>query len=314
MHNLIRYWNQNRKQIIRGVVIIVFIFIIIQLINLMMRKENEDQIANAIQNNTNNVTETKTESSNTLVSDKSAVTGQEISKQDLSNATDIIYSFITYCNNQDFENAYNLLTEECKQQMFSSVDVFKKAYYDNVFNGQKKNCTIENWVNDTYKVNIKEDMLSTGKATEYSKQDYMTIKKDGEAYKLNINNYIGYTKIDKTTTRDNISMQVVGKNTYKDDEEYTIKVTNSTDSTVQLDAVSSVKTLYLEDEKGAKYSYYNHELTDQMLTVEAGQTKEIKIKFYSSYVSTKNIKYIVFSNISLKNGQLSETLEFEANV
>ena len=51
-----------------------------------------------------------------------------------------------------------------------------------------------------------------------------------------------------------------------------------------------------------------------MLTVESGQTKEVTIKFYSSYVSTKNINYIVFSNIITNNGQLSGKLEFRASV
>ena len=51
-----------------------------------------------------------------------------------------------------------------------------------------------------------------------------------------------------------------------------------------------------------------------MITVSAGQTKEITIKFYSSYVSTKKIERIVFSNIMLKNGELGETVKFNANV
>ena len=207
-----------------------------------------------------------------------------------------------------------MITEECKKQMYNSLDIFKQSYYKNVFNGEKKNFTIENWVKDTYRVNITGDVLATGNVDEYSKQDYITVKQVNGEYKLNINNYIGYTEINKKTTEKNISMEVIGKNTYKDYETYTFNVTNNTGSVMQLDNISNTESLYIEDSKGVKYPYYNHELTTPMITVSAGQTKEITIKFYSSYVSTKKIERIVFSNIMLKNGELGETVKFNANV
>ena len=163
-------------------------------------------------------------------------------------------------------------------------------------------------------MNITGYVLATGNVDEYSKQDYITVKQVNGEYKLNINNYIGYTEINKKTTEKNISMEVIGKNTYKDYETYTFNVTNNTGSVMQLDNISNTESLYIEDSKGVKYPYYNHELTTPMITVSAGQTKEITIKFYSSYVSTKKIERIVFSNIMLKNGELGETVKFNANV
>lgn len=316
MHNLRRFWNQNKNQIIKVSGFIIFVFIIIQVFNGIAKNKNilKNQKSENNSNNTILNSDIKNESSKGLLSDQSSVTGKNIKKDQLKSATDTIYNFVTYCNKQDFENAYNLLTDECKKQQYSSVEIFKQTYYADVFKGQKKNCTIENWVGDTYKVNIKEDILATGKDTGYAKQDLMTIKNVDGQNKLNINNYIGYTDINKTTTKNNISIEVVGKNTYKDNEEYILKVTNNTTSVIQLDTVTSTKTLYLEDSNGMKYYYYNHELTDPILTIAVGQTKEINIKFYSTYVSTKSIKKIVFNNIISKNGQLSDILNFTANI
>ena len=277
--------------------------------NLWARKNNNSEIENRQQNTT-----IVNENNSGVISEKSAVTGKEVSKQQLDNETTAINKFMEYCNNQDFENAYNMITEECKKQMYNSLDIFKQSYYKNVFNGEKKNFTIENWVKDTYRVNITGDVLATGNVDEYSKQDYITVKQVNGEYKLNINNYIGYTEINKKTTEKNISMEVIGKNTYKDYETYTFNVTNNTGSVMQLDNISNTESLYIEDSKGVKYPYYNHELTTPMITVSAGQTKEITIKFYSSYVSTKKIERIVFSNIMLKNGELGETVKFNANV
>lgn len=313
MYKLIRFWHQNKNQIIKVLAVIVFIFLIIQVVNQVIRSQNKRKTEQFAKNKTE-IVNTNTESNKGLISEKSAVTGESISETQLKKATDIIYEFVNYCNDKDLEKAYNLLSDDCKQAMYNSLDSFKQAYYMNVFNGQRKNCTFENWVGNTYKVDLTEDILATGKDTGYSKQDYMTVKQiDGE-YKLNINNYIGHRDINETTTIDNITVQVLSKETYMDDEEYKIKVTNKTEDSLQLDTVSSVKTLYLEDSNGLQYPYYNHELTDQTLAVESGQTKELKIKFYSSYTSTKTINYMVFSNMIIKGEQLSKVIKFRAKV
>ena len=309
MHNLRRFFYQNKYQIFGAIGIITFIFIIIQLINFLVKKSDSDKLINKQQNTTSVV-----ENNQGVISEKSAVTGQEVSKTQLESETTAINKFMEYCNNQDFENAYNMITDDCKKQMYNSLDVFKKSYYKNVFNGEKKNFTLENWVKNTYRVNITGDVLATGKVDDYSKQDYITVIRADNEYKLNINNYIGYTKINKTTTEDNITIEVIGKNTYKDYETYTFNVTNNTGSIIQLDNISNTESLYIEDSKGVKYPYYNHELTTPMITVSLGEKKEITIKFYSSYVSTKKIERIVFSNIMLKNGELGERVKFNANV
>ena len=308
MHKLRRFFYQNKYQILRILGIIIFIIIIIQLMNLFARRNTNKKITEETVNTT------VTEPDKGLLSDKSAVTGQELSEKQLNNEVTVINNFIEYCNKQDFENAYKLLTEDCKNQMYSNLETFKQSYYKNVFNGEKKNFTIENWVKNTYRVNITGDILATGKDDDYSKQDYITVKQVDDEYKLNINNYIGYSSINKKTTKDNISVNVISKNTYKDYEEYTINVTNDTKNILQLDNISNIDTLYLEDSKGVKYPYYNHELTTQSITVQPGESKDVTIKFYSSYVSTKKIEHIVFSNIILKNGQLSERTELVANI
>lgn len=314
MHKLRKFFYDNKNKIIKIGAFIIFLFIILQLLNKLAQIKNKESIENVAASNTTNANNITQNDNKGLISNKSAVNGSEVSKENLKNATDTIYKFVDYCNKNEIEKAYNLITEECKQQMYPTLDAFKNAYYGDVFNGKQRTCTIENWVGDIYKVRMGEDILSTGKDTGYAKEDYITIKKVDNEYKLNINNYIGTTKIEKTTTKDNITMEVLNKNTYKDFEEYTIKVTNKTNGIIKLDTTTSTKTTYIEDSKGRQYSYYSNELTDETLTFQRGQTAEVTIKFYSPYISTKSIKAIVFSNIIFNDNQLSDTIEFRANV
>ena len=158
-------------------------------------------------------------------------------------------------------------------------------------------------------------MLATGKSNDgYSKQDYITVKEEDGEDKLNINNYIGHTDINKTTEKDEISMQVISKEAYMDYEEYKINVTNNKDQAIVLDGRSNVDSLYLEDSRGQKYSAYTHELTTPMLNLDAGSSRELTIKFYNRYGSNKTIEYIVFSDLLVSNYQGTERTEFKAEV
>ena len=314
MHNLKRFYDQNRKGIWMAIIIIASIFILLQLLNYFARKNNEKELSNSVNIEEININE-KTNTNVNLKSSTSAITGESVSSKNLNTATETIEKFINFCNEKNLDEAYNMLTEECKNQMYTSVDVFEQAYYNNVFNGEEKSCNIENWTGDIYKVNIVGDMLATGKSNNgYTKQDYITVKKEDNNYKLNINNYIGYKKIDKTTEKDGIEINIISKNTYMDNEQYTIKVINNSKNNISLDGLSNVKSLYLQDIKGAKYSAYVQELTEPTLKVQAGQTKEVTIKFYSNYVSNKNIEYIIFSDMIIYSGQGSEKIEFKAKV
>ena len=162
MYKLIRFFNQNKNQIIKIGVFIIFLFIILQLLNKLAQIKNKESIENLTVSNTSSTTQSDNKG---LISNKSAVNGGEVSKENLKNATDTIYEFVDYCNKQEIEKAYNLITEECKKQMYPTLDSFKNAYYGDVFNGKQRTCTIENWVNDIYKVRMGEDILATGKDT-----------------------------------------------------------------------------------------------------------------------------------------------------
>lgn len=305
--NIMRYYNQNRKKIWGIIIIIAFILLLLYLLNYMSTKEEEINIQN---NEVNIIT-----NSSRVTTNESVVTGEKVSSNQLKTQTEVIDEFISLCNERKLQEAYDLLGDDCKQQLYTSVEVFENAYYNDVFKGEYRTATVENWIDNTYKVRLVENLLATGKSNNgYAKQDYITVVKEGDEYKLNINKYVGYTEINKTTTQDDITVEVLGKNVFMDYEEYKIKVTNNTGKEISLNGGDDIKAVYIEDEKGSKHSFYSHEITEEMLSVQDAHTRELNIKFYSSYTSTKNIKYLVFSNVILYEGQLAEKKEIRANV
>ena len=299
MYKLIRFYNQNRRKIIKIILIIVFIIAIIQLLNYFSKRDNRSE--KSINNeNINNVIYGKE-----VISDKSAVTGDGVSEKQLKNASNIINKFLNYCNDGNLNEAYNILTDECKEEMYPTIEDFKKIYYDNTFSGEKKSYTIENWIGDTYQVNITEDSLATGKLNkDETKQDYITvIEKD----KININNYIGRKSLNKVTEIKNIKFTIQCVDTYMDYQTYNIQVENNTDNTVLLDTGDSTKSVYLLDSKKMKYYFYNNEIIKEKLKIQGKYKNTLKIKFNNSYSSSRTLKKIIFSNVILNYEEYSKT-------
>ncbi|MCF0125964.1 MAG: hypothetical protein HUJ68_09495 [Clostridia bacterium] len=133
MNKLIRIYNQNRKQIWKFIGIIAFLIIILQLLNWWVKKSNKDKLGNMSKNNNTIVSE----SSNNQIqisSQNSAINGNKIDNEVLNKETSIITNFLEECNNGKIESAYNMITEECKEELYPSISDFKIYYCGNFFN------------------------------------------------------------------------------------------------------------------------------------------------------------------------------------
>ena len=294
MYNLIRFFNQNRRKIIIIILFIVFLLGIIQLLNYFAKKENTA-------NNSKNESITENVAiKNEVVSSKSAISGANVSTKNLKRDTEVISKFVEYCNSKNVDGAYSLLTEECKEVMFPSIEDFNRVYYTHIFNNQTRSYTVENWIGNTYKVEYSNDILSTGKIdNDMGLLDYMTVVKSGEIYKLNINNYVGRSIPSKTTEIKDIAVTINSIDSYMDYEIYNLSVENKSDNTILLDTSDSTKSVYLQDTNDTKYYFYNNEVIQNRLKVQSKLKNTIEIKFMNPYTSGRTIKKLVFSNLVL---------------
>lgn len=318
MYNLIRFFNQNRRKIIIIILFIVFLLGIIQLLNYFAKKENMS---------TTSKNESITENSvikNEVVSQKSVISGTNISKKDLKKDTDVISEFIEYCNSKNIEGAYALLTDECKEVMFPSIEDFNRVYYEHIFNNQARSYTVENWISNTYKIEYSNDILSTGKIdNDIGLLDYITVVEVNGEYKLNINNYVGRSIPNKTTEIKDISITINSVDSYMDYEIYNLSVENRSNNTILLDTNDSTKSVYLQDTNDTKYYFYNNEVIQNRLKIQSKLKNTVEIKFMNPYTSGRTIKKLVFSKLVLNydeykqledKTQYSNFLVFNVNV
>lgn len=296
MHKIMRFYNQNRKAIWGFIIFVAFLIIILQLLNYFAKRDNEKNLnsVNNIKNNTVQYNDIN------LESEKSALSGEKISESQKEEIK-TIDKFFSYCNEENLQDAYNLLTEECKEEMYTTEETFKESYYKQILNGQKKNISVENWTDNIFKVRITDDYLSSGKYSAGNTiQDYITVEKDdNKEYKLNINGYIRRTNPNKEVEHKDIKIKAVEKNIYMDYTTYVFEITNNSYRTILLDELKNIDSMYIQDDNKVKYPSYTHELSLGELQINSGEKRKVKIKYYSKYSSAKRITNIVFSKVIL---------------
>ena len=300
MYRFIRWYNQNRKSFWITIGIIILIIGVIQLINYFYKVRGEEQLknpSNQIQNTVSNYNYNHVE----VDDSHSSLTGEKIS-EDQETEIGVIDNFINACNEKNLQGAYDLLTDECKEVMYPTLEDFEQAYYNQVFGNTRKNITVDNWIDNIYKLDINEDFLSTGKySKEDTIQDYITVEEVDNQYKLNINRYVGRKDIGKSKEDKNIRIEIEQTDIYMDYQIYKIKVTNNSENTILLDDGVDIEAMYIEDENGVQYTAYTHEINEGQLMVSPRETKELEIKYYSIYGSEKVIDKVVFSRMILNN-------------
>ena len=273
MYKLLRFYNQNRKKLWFIVAIVVFVLIIIQLLNNVAKQQNQEEIKQMKSN------ENKETILNNVASyDKQSeaiISGGNVSKNVKNTNGELLDKFFTYCVNHNPEKAYELLSTDIKNNMYQSEALFENLYYNSKFEG-----------------NV---------------EDYVTVIKEDDTYKLNISNYIGKNRIMSEVTKvkqnDSISMQVINQYIYKDYQIFDVAVRNDSNSAILLDTRENTKATYLVDNNGIKYEAILYENNINDLTIDSNQVKKIQIKFNVVNRDDLEVKSINFDNIVLNYEQ-----------
>ena len=306
LNSIIRFYNLNKGKIWRIIIIVVAIILLIQVLNSIAKKSREES-SNVVNDETSNKSQTSSKSPN-IMQTQVSTGGSDVSKSDARNNQMLIANFVSYCNNKSITDAYNMLSEECKKELFSTEDEFNNKYLKKIFTN-KKDYNIEAWKNTsvgvTYRVTYVDDILSTGKVGTNT-EDYITVDGNG---KLNIFRFIGSEKLNKSASNDIATIQILDKVVYDDYEKYSIRVTNNTKNTIMINRKEDNDGIYtVYSGSSEKYSAFISEIYEQNLTIEANQTKYLSIRINKMYTGDSAVKKMVFSDI-IKNKKEFEKYE-----
>ena len=181
MHNLIRYYNQNRKKVWLVIAIVAFALILLRTINNIVAEQKRLEEENKVENTIVDVQSSMSE-------DYAIMSDEKIEEDVKEENTDIIDKFFKACNLKNIEEAYNMLSDACKEVKYPTLESFENTYYNTIFTTQRS-FDKEAWMekNDayTYRMAIIEDPLATGQVSySDSFQDFYTVVKQGQDLKL----------------------------------------------------------------------------------------------------------------------------------
>ena len=313
MHRLIRLYNQNREFIIAIAIIVALILIVIYTLNTLVAKqqgEKRNEISNLV--NSSNNDRTAIHQSGT-----SSITGEQIENNEENQKT--IKQFVEYCNEGEYELAYNMLTEECKEKIYPSLERFKTVYIDRIFYINRM-FTLENWYSsgnyDTYFIRYTEDVLSTGNVNSYDNMsDYITVDRSKDKNYLNISEFVGYEDIGNSKTSNGVKITINKMYMYMNYTILDITVENSSDNVISIDTKEKNKTLYLYDENSIKYEASLNENGEATLQVRNNGKINVSIKFNKMYnPETRTISGIKFEDVVLNYEKYIEGTEEKNNI
>ena len=150
-----------------------------------------------------------------------------------------IKQYVDYCNKKDYEKAYNMISENCREKIYPNIDEFK-AYVDYVFSSPKV-YSIQNFSNRDnvyiYRVRLFEDILATGltysETLQYFEDRFIFTEDNGKLL-MSVKSYIGDEKTDYMYEDQYMRITIKSKSIMYDEEIYNIEVQNKTEYTIVL--------------------------------------------------------------------------------
>ncbi len=293
MHKLLRFYNQNRLKIWTVILAIVLGYIMLQVLNNAVANRNTKENNNEQETTSNNVVSYRNES-------ESMVSGGNVSSIYSDEIGKFIDQFFTYCINHEPQRAYDMVSDNTKQVLYPTEELFEKNYYESKFIGNKQ-FSFQSWSSTDgifiYQVRIFDNMLATGQTNDNYIEEYVTVTVEGGSYKLNLNSYIGRKQLSVKNEDENLYIQAVMLDRYLDYEIYTLNIKNNTDKEIILDTKRDTDSCYVVDSMGNKFEAFLYENSDEDLEFSPGEMKTIQIRFSDTYRAGLKIKSINFTDI-----------------
>lgn len=271
--------KDNKKKLI----IIFLIWLLIFAINFILGLRKDELVLNT-----------------TYTPEELILSSSTVPEEDHNTIADIIDKYINYCNNEEYENAYNMLSENCKNKAFGGKLENYENYIKSIFT-QKKRYSIQGYSkydnSYVYQVKIFNDFLATGlTGEEYATfEEKFVMVKDGDEIKLNVGDFIDVVDLKRVVEDDYSKIRIISKAVFYDHEEYLVKITNKTDYTMVISSIYEGNEVIL-DVGNDKRPMTNSSLE---IALAPGETREYTLRFSKYIEKEQDAQALIFNKIRI---------------
>ena len=233
------------------------------------------------------------------------ITGDEIKSIKTKNTLEEkINGYMDACGNKDYQTAYDMLSDECKEICFKKNISFFKEYIDSIYD-KNKVYSIQDYSNKNnvyvYKVTISEDILASGLNngdSEVKYEEKIVVTKDGDDYKLAIRGFINAKDLEIVSENSDMKIFIKKIVTYYDTVTYTVEVKNNSESIIMLQKDGEVSSVLLSlngDLMKTKLDNYGN----NDIVIYQGNTKSFDLTFSKYFDEDRNITELIFNRVRL---------------
>lgn len=228
-------------------------------------------------------------------------TGQDVPEKLKQPINETIDKYFNYCNNKQYEEAYKMVSDECKSIYFPTLEDYKE-YIDIVFD-ENKIYYLQNFSNyeDTYiyRMRIMEDLMATGltgKKYLYFYEEKIALKeKEDGTVSLSLRQFIDSKILEEVYEDDYVKIWIDSKDVFYEEEHYNIKVKNKTSNTVVLADSQEKNEILLS--VGSENRMTNNDNLN--VVIYPNETKEYIIKFTKFFDEEYVAKGIIFNAVRI---------------
>lgn len=214
---------------------------------------------------------------------------------------EMLEQYIGYCNEGNYQKAFNMLSEDCRQYEYDN-NVEKFMDHVLVKMPAPKHYAIQNYSNTKYdgkniyiyEIKYTDDLLATGLTNStysFTSEKIAFCREDSEIL-MSVGEYIYHTDVKSISENEYLKIDVIDKTVSYDSEVYEVKLTNRSNYTVVVaDGMESEEiVLALSNETRNRSS-----ISDIVLEPQQSQTYKFKFtKFVDDNDTSENL---LFSSI-----------------
>lgn len=214
-------------------------------------------------------------------------------------AEEMIDEYVGYCNEGNYQKAFNMLTEDCRKYAFEDdVETFSKYVLTKM--PTEKEYSIQNYSNygDYYIYEIKyiDDILATGLTDQvynYSTEKIVISKNSDGTYNMSTGNFISYQKVNSVVENDYLKIDIKDRLIRYSLETYEIRFTNRTDNTIVIQDTlgENEVSLVLSGE------YRDTADADTRIILEPGDSVTTKLSFTKFADDGDSVQGILFGSV-----------------
>lgn len=275
------FFRKNKKIIYIIVVVWLVIFLINQLLKLYTPAKNLET----------------TYEPHTSVMDSTSKVPEKYQNE----IEEMIDKYVTYCNNNDFDKAYQMISSDCKKYAYPTFSDFIKHL--KVIMYTPKKYFIQDYSNMDnmyiYAIKYTDDILATGLTNSqytYTEEKMAFTKNSEGTFDMTVGNYIKHEDLGISTENEYLKIEVKDKTINYGTEKYDIVFTNRSEYSI------TVLDKKVDDEIVLNLSKENRLVsqTDSII-LEPGETKELTLSF-DKFVDDNDTSYSIgFNQIRVLN-------------